>query len=303
MGEMAQELISSLSGSRDDRTIRLNDGRSLGYAEYGDPSGEPMLFFHGAPGSRLFWALADEVAGALRVRVIAPDRPGMGLSDPQLGRALGDWPGDVAQLADQLGMGRFAVLGHSGGGPYACACARFIPERLTSVAVIGGGPGPQGAPTKDLKPATRVFAAAAHLFPPLARWLLAMMSRGGRENPNRILKSFEAMGAADVDLAVLTNGESRKIFAAAVSESLRSGSSGVIRDFELLNRRWGFSLGDITIRVHFWHGDQDRLVPIGIAQYMAHQIPKGELTICPGEGHFSLLVTQLDRVLREIVSK
>ena len=86
------------------------------------------------------------------------------------------------------------------------------------------------------------------------------------------------------------------------SESLRPGSGGLIRDSELLFRPWGFSLGDITVPVLFWHGGQDTAVPVGVAKYLAQQIPKGQLKICPGEGHFSLLVTKLDTILREIVS-
>ena len=299
---MAQELAPSSNGNRDDRTIRLKDGRRLGYAEYGDPAGEPALFFYGPLGSRLLWVLADEPARSLRVRVIAPDRPGMGLSDPEPGRSVKDWSDDVAQLADQLGLSRFAVLGHSGGCPYALACARFIPERLTSVALIGGGAALKGAPTKDLKPLLRFFTAATPVFPPLVGWLQAMMLRGARENPDRVVKMFEGMGLSDPDRAVMADSRFRKIFEAAVSESLRFGSSGAIRDGELIFRPWGFSLRDITVPVHVWHGDQDTQLPIGIAEYMAHQIPKAQLTICPGEGHFSLLVTQLDKVLTEIVA-
>jgi pimeloyl-ACP methyl ester carboxylesterase len=111
--------------------IELRDGRQLGYAEWGDSAGGPLLFFHGWPGSRLEGRLGDEAAKTCRVRLIALDRPGMGLSDFQSRRALVDWPDDVVQLADALGLERFAVLGISGGGPYAAACAWKLSDRLT----------------------------------------------------------------------------------------------------------------------------------------------------------------------------
>jgi pimeloyl-ACP methyl ester carboxylesterase len=116
--------------------FRLLDGRALGYAEYGVPDGAPVLYFHGFPGSRLEAALTEGPATALGARVIALDRPGYGLSDPQLGREIGHWPEDVGQLADHLGLERFAVLGTSGGGPYAMACAARLAERLTHVGLI-----------------------------------------------------------------------------------------------------------------------------------------------------------------------
>jgi len=103
--------------------LRLNDGRLLGYAEFGDPGGTPVMFFHGFPGSRLEGALGHEAAERAAVRMICIDRPGMGLSTFQPGRRMLDWPADVAALADALGIGRFAVGGVSGGGPYAAVCA------------------------------------------------------------------------------------------------------------------------------------------------------------------------------------
>ena len=121
-----------------DGRIRLADGRRLGYAEYGDPEGKPLFYCHGFPASRLEAALLDPSARKAGVRVVAADRPGCGLSDFQPDRRIGDWPGDVVELAGALGIDRFAVVGVSGGGPYALACARKIPQRLTAAAVVCG---------------------------------------------------------------------------------------------------------------------------------------------------------------------
>lgn len=129
------------------QTIILTDGRLLGYDEYGPADGNPLFYFHGTPSSRKDWlALGNEgLPEKLGMRVIAADRPGMGLSSFQSGRRIGDWPADVVALADALEIDRFAVFGYSGGGPYAAACAQKIPQRLTAVG-IAAGEGPADSP-------------------------------------------------------------------------------------------------------------------------------------------------------------
>jgi len=118
-----------------DATVTLPDGRRLAYTEWGLPDGKPLLYFHGTPGSRL-WCPDEDATAAAGVRLIAPDRPGFGRSDPQEGRTLADWPKDVEALADALHISSFAVVGVSGGGAYAAACAALIPRRLSGVAVV-----------------------------------------------------------------------------------------------------------------------------------------------------------------------
>jgi pimeloyl-ACP methyl ester carboxylesterase len=128
-----------------DRSFTLADGRQLGYAEYGVPSGSPVLFFHGAPGSRHIHVDMVEIAARLGIRLIAVERPGYGLSDPQPGRALLDWPGDIAALTDALRLQRFAIIGFSMGSPYALACAYELSGRVTKIA-LAGALAPQDAP-------------------------------------------------------------------------------------------------------------------------------------------------------------
>jgi pimeloyl-ACP methyl ester carboxylesterase len=113
-------------------------GQVLFHLTHGPPNSSTIFYFHGSPSSRLEWNLfaSEGLAEKLNIRVIAPDRPGLGLSDFQPGRRIGDWPADVIALADDLGVARFAVLGYSGGGPYAASCALKIPERLTRVGIV-----------------------------------------------------------------------------------------------------------------------------------------------------------------------
>lgn len=120
-----------------DRFAVMRDGRLLAYRERGDPAGAPILHHHGMPGSRLQHEADDEFYSRHGVRVITPDRTGYGLSEPQPGRTLADWPLDVADLMDAIGIDRFGVTALSGGGIYAIACAAFLGARLTGVAVAG----------------------------------------------------------------------------------------------------------------------------------------------------------------------
>ena len=123
-----------------DNQITLPDGRRLAYAEFGKPDGYPVLYFHGSPASRLEpMLIGDEAFNRFGLRVIAPDRPGMGQSDFQPKRGFSDWPADVTALADVLGLDRFSILGNSGGGGYAAVCTAKIPERLRAVVIVSGG--------------------------------------------------------------------------------------------------------------------------------------------------------------------
>ena len=121
-----------------DHVLHLRDGRSLGYREYGDPDGFPVFLFHGIPGSRRGASVIDHEAIRGGVRVIGVDRPGIGLSTFQPGRSFLDWPADVAAVADALELGRFGVVGNSGGSAYVAACALCIPERLAFAGIISG---------------------------------------------------------------------------------------------------------------------------------------------------------------------
>jgi pimeloyl-ACP methyl ester carboxylesterase len=136
-----------MTNNRTHRQIKLRDGRLLGYAEFGAPEGMPVFYFHGFPGSRLDYLFFDdgEVAMENNARIIAVDRPGMGQSAFKRGRQILDWPDDVIALADALRIDRFGVLGISGGGPYAAACAFKIPARLTATGIVCGM-GPSDAP-------------------------------------------------------------------------------------------------------------------------------------------------------------
>ena len=125
----------------EDHLLKLDDGRTVGYATWGDPDGTPVFIVHGTPGSRLvlFPGLDDPGwLGRRRVRFVGVDRPGYGYSDPWPEADLLDCAEDLVRVADDLGLGRFSALGFSGGGPCAIALSVLVPERVGGVAVVSG---------------------------------------------------------------------------------------------------------------------------------------------------------------------
>ena len=287
----------SSTSDKTNQQITLADGRRLGYAEYGAPQGKPVLYFHGFPSSRLEWPLFDTDATAtqLGARIIAVDRPGMGLSDFKRGRRLLDWPNDVAELADALQLDRFSVLGMSGGGPYAAACALMFPGRLAAAAIVSGM-GPSQAPgARD---------GTAMLLPGKTPWmrrlLLIGMAAGLRRDPDRIISRFEAE-SSEPDRAFFARPEVRQMFIDTLREAVHPGTRGASWEGALYARPWGFRLEDISSEVHLWHGDLDANVPPSVGRYVAEAIPNCRARFYPDEGHVSLGASHMEEILNALV--
>jgi pimeloyl-ACP methyl ester carboxylesterase len=273
--------------------IMLKDGRKLGYAEYGATKGKPIIYFHGFPGSRLDLPLCvpNDIATGLNARIIAIDRPGIGLSDFKSKRAFLDWPDDVLELADELSLDRFSVLGMSGGGPYAVVCAYMIPERLTSVGIVSGM-GPANAPG--------IKQGACWIIPKKPSWLrkpfLFLMDVGVRKAPERVIANSLDM-LPEPDKIVLDDPELSKVYIDCIQESFRSGTSGVNYEAGMYTRPWGYQLRDIEAPIHIWHGELDRNVPISVGRYYSENVPKCEATFFDNEGHLSIFRNHTVQIL------
>ncbi|MFA5787924.1 MAG: alpha/beta hydrolase [Actinomycetota bacterium] len=269
------------------QTMRLGDGRALGYGEYGDLNGHPCMFFHGTPGSRYQASILNEPAGRCGIRVIAPERPGYGLSDFLPGRGFTDWAKDVGELADHLGLSRFAVMGVSGGGGYACACAAVMPERLTSVVLVAA----MGPATKEARQGMRasnrfgmaVFDRAPGLAARMLKWNQAQAIKRLSQG-----KSPESRGMAKADREMLRRPEVLAWFLRDYTAAGQRGIEGRIRDLENYCSPWEFRLVDVGVRVSLFHGEQDTTVPVAVARKLAAAIPHCEATYFPGEGHLFL---------------
>lgn len=278
------------------KLIRLPNGRSIGYDEYGTPLGPPVFLFHGNPGSRLDALYAGRAAlDSLPVRLIAPDRPGIGLSDPQPHRQIADWPADVNQLADALGIERYAVVGGSTGGPYALACARLSPQRITAAGVISSLAPPEGPPETHPTGTAGLYFKLARRVLPLFRAQLWLMAKGLNDPARMVRETTKAMPAPD--RALLAEPEAQQALLASLAEGLRT-PAGLAQDAGLAARPWGFALEEIALPVHIWHGVEDGNSPVAAARYLAQAIPGSRLRIWSGEGHFSML-----RHLREMVEE
>jgi pimeloyl-ACP methyl ester carboxylesterase len=281
-----------------DGSIYLGDGRRLAYAEYGDPEGKPLFYCHGFPASRLEAALLDPAARKARVRIVAADRPGCGLSDFQPDRRIGDWPGDVVELADALGIDRFAVVGVSGGGPYALACARKIPRRLTAVGVVCAlGPVLDSRAQRGMLWSRRLVFSLARRAP----WLLrlsyaAVFQHFLRRRPAAILTMI-ARTPVLPDRRVLERSEVRRALLASIQESVRGGSRGLLHELSLYTRKWDFRPEEIALTVDLWHGGADPIVPVVHARALVKQLPRVRPVILPGEGHFSLPINHMESIL------
>ena len=270
------------------QTLRLEDGRTLGYAEWGDTSGYPLLHFHGSSSSRLERPVQPEVLAG--VRLVTVDRPGHGLSDFQPNRTLLDWPEDIVALANHLGIERFAVSGWSAGGPYALVCAYRIPERLTAVGLISSlGPHDRPAATEGMDRSNKMALAMARRMPwAVNRQLMRMMGRTFTKDPEGTSRRrFASMPASDQQ--ALGDRQATDMLIASMVESFRAGSDGSAWELRLLTRPWGFRLQDIAIPVTVWHGDADVNSPLANGSYLSHTIPDATLTVLPGEGHFLIL--------------
>lgn len=280
--------------------IRLADGRTLAYLALGDPGGSPVLYFHGFPGSRLEGRLAAGAARQLGLRLLAPERPGFGESTFQPGRTIGAWAADVTELADQLALERFAVVGVSGGGPYALACAARIPERLSSVALVCAlGPLARTDLTNGMVRLNRLALVLGARMPPLARLAIGLAARLVRRHPERYLAHMMA-GAPPADRVVLADTVYRALFAESTAEALRRGGRGAAWELTLLARLWDFRLQEVPIPVRIWQGLADNIVPAAMARHLAAALPHSDSHYLPDEGHLSLIVHHLDAVLADL---
>jgi len=279
-----------------DNALRLPDGRRLGYAEYGITAGLPVLFFHGAPGSRrsIFGDMAESAARH-GMRLIVPDRPGYGLSDPASGRSVRDWTTDMLALTNALGIDRFKLIGFSMGSLYALACAQAQPSQVERVAIAGGL-----APMDVVGVSTGMSATARSLYdlarsdPSALRQIMTPLAGSATD-----LLAAMAASMPIVDQMLLATH--RQWFEADFSESLRSGIEGIACDFVLAAGEWTFPLTEIRATVDLWLGMEDCNTPPAMTHHLVSVLPHSQLFELSGEGHFCIY-THWDDILSKLMS-
>ena len=293
------------SSNATDKTIRLPDGRLLGYVVCGDPEGQPLFQFHGWPGSRLQAKFLDEEAAKAGIRVIGLDRPGMGLSDFQPGRQILDLPNDVVALADAMRIDRFAVLGISGGSPYVAACAYKIPKRLTGCGIVSGM-GPIDLSTEGMEASTRAIFFMARRLPWFLRPIIWLsIGRHSQMDEEKVERSMPKMmqKLPEPERKVLDKHELMKLFIEDSRESFRQGTRGPAYECRLYVQPWGFRLEDIAFdKIYLWQGELDVNVPVSVGRAMAESIPNCEAKFYPDDAHLSTLFNHMKEIMGSLLS-
>jgi pimeloyl-ACP methyl ester carboxylesterase len=282
--------------------VELADGRSLAYAEHGDPDGRPVIAFHGTPGSRTQLAGAAQAAADAGVRLVLPDRPGYGHSSWAPHRRLADWAGDVAALADHLGVDRFAAVGVSGGGPHALACASLLGARVSGVGIVSGV-GPVSAPAlMATRPrAHRVLVRVRVLWLPVVRFVIALGLWAWRRAPRAVLALAQrTMPARDAEIVAQPEVRQRILDEARVVPS-PTVARAATQDIALFCSRWDLPLDRIGAPVDLWHGEADQTVPVDHARHLASVLPRARLHQLPGEGHL-LVEDRIGEILRIVTA-
>ena len=268
----------------------VNVGRQVvGVYDYGDPAGAPVMVFHGTPACGAGFAWADAPARERGLRLIAPDRPGVGLTSRLPSWTVADYPAQIRALADALGVERFSVWGYSGGGPYAAACAALPADRVTSV-VVAAGMGQMGvwATIDEFEKTDRQMLGLVTKHPAVARVVLGTTGRLARMSPKSAMKSFEKQLNAS-DLEILAGlGPPAEVMVLFTQAFLR-GAHGVVADYAAIAQPWGIEVERIDVPMAIFHGDADTMVPVRHAQELANRVPAARLTVWPAAGHLGTI--------------
>jgi pimeloyl-ACP methyl ester carboxylesterase len=308
--------------ARQNQTFNLPDGRQLGYAEYGDRNGTPLLYFHGYPSCRLEAYVIDDLARRKKVRLLSLDRPGFGLSTPQPNRCILDWPRDVSNFAKGMQLSRFAIMGLSGGGPYALACAHALPkESLVGVGLFASGP-PWVAGAHHNSLYRRVASAMATYWPGglrlifdglvgVSKWLLHA-GPVARRIDHWLEKEDEKKEVEDQGLNKETASKliSRKTTAerrlelmhALLEEPFAQGGKAAVDEAKLLSSvDWGFSFEEVKCNpVRIWHGAKDTNAPVAMIRYMVQRLPHCIYREFQDDTHYTMF-KHLEGAIAEII--
>lgn len=283
--------------------LQLETGRHIAYDEYGDPQGTPVMFCHGWPSSRSMARLTDAAARDLQVRIISPDRPGIDGSAFEEGRTLLGWPPIVRALAQHLGLDTFRVLAISGGAPYALATAWEMPERVPAVAIVSGAPAISELPDRNgLLTLYRWMLALYGRQPALLRGLFHVARPFARVRPPIRVRPLMLKLLQPCDANVLRDTEAFEACFESYRSAWRSSARGVVADAELYAQPWGFPIEEVRVPVHVWHGTKDRTFSFKLAESLAARLPRSEMHLVEGAGHYSLPIRYMHDILRRLLA-
>jgi pimeloyl-ACP methyl ester carboxylesterase len=281
---------------QDNMTFTLSDGRQLGYAEYGDPTGHPIFYFHGFPGSRLQAGDFHEPAYSNHCRFFGVDRPGMGRTSFKKQHTLLSWANDMTELADSLGIEKFSIIAHSGGAPFSLACGVALPERVSHIALVSAMP-PWTIPeaSRDVPMGFRMINVLVRNVPGFA-WLLMQLQKHVLLKPAMFERLIQQV--PPVDRTVLKTNSGLLV---AAKEAFRQSTTGAAYEFRLITKEWGFKLEDIHIPISIWQGELDPQVPVSSARFFASRLPNSNLRLMENDAHQSTLYNHIEEIFEVIV--
>ncbi|KAK3636836.1 hypothetical protein LTR56_013947 [Elasticomyces elasticus] len=297
------------------QTLGLPDGRTLAYAAFGSSNGHAIFELHGFPGSRLEAAVYHQSALELGAQVIGVDRPGIGLSSPHLGRTVLDHAEDLRFLAKALGHSSYSIIGVSGGGPYALACAYLhSPEALKKVVLVAGM-GPHDVSVKGMRIGNRFIFWCFQYFPWLARLtarlsatqykrLIAMPDDQLSAYIAKTLKSrLRFRSVQEKDAEAMSDVYSLRMMLESGSEHFRQGTDAWLEEGRLVTSPIGFDLNDVKVPVLLWCGRQDLNVPLSVGEEIAKGLPEGLAKVrIEDETHISLVLNRRKEILGEVLN-
>lgn len=289
--------------------IVVGEDRQVGFAEFGVPRGRAVFWLHGTPGARRQIPIsARTYAENHNIRLIGVNRPGVGSSTPHAYEAIFSCADDLRTIADTLGIERMAVVGLSGGGPYALACAAGLPDRVVAAGVVSGlaplrGPDAMTGGVRRIGQWVRLGSSVASLLEmggrPLQQTVIAMIR----------MARLVASTALDVYGFVAPQADgyllARKKFRATFLDDLLNGSrkqlAALIADFIVFTHGWGFRLDQVKVPVRWWHGDHDHIIPFSHGEHVVSRLPDAELFCLPGEGHLTGLGGRAEEILTTLM--
>ncbi len=285
-----------------EESIKLSDGRQLGFSLLGDPEGQPLFFFPGTPGSRYCLSKDDLLAQQPGIRLILPERPGYGLSDPMPRRTILGWVDDVSELADNLGYESFYVSGSSGGGPYALACGATIPNRVKAVLLFNSAaPWQSSDATEGMAFANWFGLWTAKYTPWLLKALIAFSAKGMLKHPEASMRSLKNQLCAS-DKVLMDQPEYEAAILRDLQEAYRRSSAGHSSDAILMARPWGIDFEKLQTPVYLWHGEKDTLSPVHNIRQMADRIPDCHEVYIPDAGHLLIDYPDVVTGIGDVVS-
>jgi pimeloyl-ACP methyl ester carboxylesterase len=289
------------SQERTSQTLILRDGRTLGYAEWGDLSGSPVFFFGGSSSARFTRHPDEQLLHEMGVHLFTFDRPGMGLSTRQAGRTLPHWAEDMRDFAQQKRIVRFAIVAASQGGPYGAACAYMLPELLSSVTLVSAvspldDPGVMATQSRAIR---AQITLVRHLPGLMALQFNLMRPMLKSQRPHRLLRAaLKNLPPSDQD--IINHTTLLDVMVQDMREGMRQGGRGAVDDMRAVARDWEFRLEDIQAKVFLWQGEDDPNVTPAMGHYLAARIPNCEAVFVANAGHL-LLYSQWREILQQLL--